>query len=261
MQIVGRRGGGSPLARAPGGAYLKPAMFLDAKRAFDEIFSPPFRSVLWKSVGLTLGLLFLVWLALQGLLAYFLALPYGWLETGIEIFSGLGLIVGLAFLVAPATSLFAGIFLDEIAEVVEAQHYPGEPAGRPLPLLEGIVTTLQFTAVVVAVNLVALPLVLFLGSGVVIFFIANGYLLGREYFDLAARRFHDRRTAKVLRLRHSGRIFLAGLLIAGFTAVPILNLLAPLFATAFMVHVHKRIQHREQAPDGVLRAAPGEAAA
>ncbi|MBZ8133549.1 sulfate transporter family protein [Afifella sp. IM 167] len=232
-------------------------MLSDAQRALDEILSPPFRTVLWKSVGLTVALLFAIWLLVEGFLVHSLALPYGWLETGIEVFSGLTLIVGLAFLIAPATSLFAGIFLDDIAEVVETQHYPDEPPGRPLSILEGLATTLQFTAIVVAVNLVALPLVLFLGFGVVIFFVANGYLLGREYFDLAARRFHDRRTAKILRLRHSGRIFLAGLVIAGFTAVPILNFLAPLFATAFMVHVQKRIQKREEAPDGIL--APGRA--
>ncbi|MCF1505094.1 sulfate transporter family protein [Afifella sp. H1R] len=245
----------SALARSSRFSYLFAAMFDDAQRSLEEILSPPFRNVLWKSVGLTLGLLLVLWLVLEGLVVHFLALPYPWLETGLTIVSGIGLVVGLAFLAAPATSLFAGIFLDEIAEVVEKNHYPNEPLGRALPLMEGILTTLQFTLVVVGVNLVALPLVLFVGFGVVIFFVANGYLLGREYFDLAARRFHDRRVAKILRLRHSGRIFLAGLVIAGFTAVPLVNLLAPLFATAFMVHVHKRIQKSERRPGGLLAPA------
>jgi len=37
------------------------------------------------------------------------------------------------------------------------------------------------------------------------------------------------------------RIFLAGLLIAGFVATPGLNLLTPMFATAFMVRIHKML--------------------
>ena len=96
------------------------------------------------------------------------------------------------------------------------------------------------------------PGLLLLGFGVLIFFVANGYLLGREYFQMAASRFHDERTVKTLRSRHGGRIFLAGLMIAGFLAIPFVNLLAPLFATALMVHIHKRIDARERRPDGLL---------
>ena len=70
---------------------------------------------------------------------------------------------------------------------------------------------------------------------------ANAYLLGREYFELVALRHVDGLTAKRLRLRYSGRIFVAGLVIAAFVAIPIINLLAPLFATAFMVHLYKSI--------------------
>jgi len=255
MQIGGPQRARSALVRGRRRPYLNRAMLQDARLALDEIFSPPFRTVLWKSVGLTLALFLAIWFLVEGFLVHYLTLPYGWLETGLEVFSGLTLVLALAFLIAPATSLFAGIFLDDIAEVVESEHYPGDRPGKALTIFEGILTSVRFFAVVVLVNLLALPLVLFLGFGVVIFFVANGYLLGREYFDLAARRFHDRRTAKILRLRHSGRIFLAGLVIAGFTAVPILNFLAPLFATAFMVHVQKRIQKREEAPDGVLAPA------
>ncbi|MDH3195001.1 MAG: cysteine biosynthesis protein CysZ, partial [Hyphomicrobiales bacterium] len=79
-------------------------------------------------------------------------------------------------------------------------------------------------------------------------------LLGREYFQFAALRFHDERTVKALRLRHGGRIFLAGLMIAGLAAIPFVNLLTPLFATALMVHVHKRVETRESRPDGLFTA-------
>jgi CysZ protein len=226
-------------------------MIAAALTAFREMFSPPFRRVFWKAIGLTLALLAVLWIAAQVALTTLLVLPYPWLETGIALLSGLGLVVGLAFLIAPVTSLFAGLFLDEIAGVVERTRYPADPPGRALPLTTSVLTTLRFTGVVVLVNLLALPLVLLLGFGFVVFFLANGYLLGREYFELAALRFHDAGTVRRLRQSHAGTIFACGLVIAAVLAVPFLNLLTPLFATAFMVHMHKRIGGRE-----ARRAAP-----
>jgi CysZ protein len=220
-------------------------MLAAARLALQDIGSPRFRSVLWKSLGLTLALLVAVWILVQAALVWLLVLPWPWLETGISVLTGVGLLVGLAFLIAPVTALFAGLFLDEVAEVVERMHYAGEPAGRALPLGRSILATINFALVVFLVNLVALPLVFLVGFGLVIFFAANAYLLGREYFEMAALRFHDRATVEGLRRRHSGRLFVAGLAIAAFLAVPLANLLTPLFATSFMVHLHKRIAARE----------------
>lgn len=230
-------------------------MISAAQLALSQIVSPPFRTVLWKSVGLTLALLAALWIVIQAVVLQFLVLPFGWMETAFSIASGLGLLIGMAFLIAPVTTLFAGLFLDDVAAIVETENYPGDPAGTPMPILAGMVIAIKFFAVVVLVNAVALPLVLLLGFGVLIFFGANGYLLGREYFQFAASRFHDERTVKALRLKHGGRIFLAGLMIAGFLAIPFVNLLTPLFATALMVHIHKRIEARENRPDGLLATA------
>jgi len=129
--------------------------------------------------------------------------------------------------------------------VVERTDYPADPPGGAVPIMQSIGTAIRFFGVIALVNLMALPLVLFLGFGYVIFFIANGYLLGREYFEMAAARFSDRATIAGLRRRHGARIFVAGLVITGFMDIPLLNILTPLFATAFMVHVHKRIAARD----------------
>jgi CysZ protein len=211
-----------------------------------EILSPPFRAVLWKSVGLTIGLLAALWFVLDRIVLHYVTLPYAWLETAFTILAGLGLTVGLGFLVAPVTAMFAGLFLDDIAEVVERTHYPADPPGRAMPIGLSILMSVRFVCLVLLVNAVALALVLVLGFGVLIFLVGNAYLLGREYFELAAGRFHDRETVRSLRARHSGRIFAAGLLIALVVAIPFVNLLAPLFATAFMVHLQKRIAAGER---------------
>jgi len=219
-------------------------MLAAATCAFNQIFTPPFRAVLWKAIGLTLLLLAGLWAALQGLFNYFVVVPWPGVETAISILTGLGLLIGLGFAIAPVTSLFAGLFLDDIAELVEATDYPQDPPGRAMPITTSILTSVRFFGVVLLVNLFALPLVLFLGFGYVIFFVANGYLLGREYFEMVARRFADKLAVDRLRQRNGAQIFMAGLLIAGIMAVPLLNILTPLFATAFMVHMHKRIAGR-----------------
>jgi CysZ protein len=191
---------------------------------------------------------------LEGILAYFVALPYGWLDAAISILTGIGLIIGLGFLVAPVTAAFAGVFLDDIAEVVESTHYPREPVGRAVPLGRSLLLSIKFFGAVLAVNAIALPLVLFLGFGFVVFLVANAYLISREYFQLAALRFHDEATAARLRARHAGQLFAAGLLIAGVLAIPLVNLVGPLFATAFMVHLQKRLASIERGPGGLLAA-------
>lgn len=219
---------------------------IDAARlALADILSPPFRAVMWKSLGLTIGLLFLVWLGLEALLGWLVDIEsYPWIETVLSIVAGVGLLIGLAFLVAPATSLFAGLFTDEIAGLVEREHYPGDPPGTDVPVLAGLRDTIVFTGVVILVNLVALVLLLVPGINLVAFFVGNGYLLGREFFEAAARRFYAREDARALRQANGGRVFLGGLVIALFMAIPILNLLTPMFATAFMVHVFKRVERR-----------------
>ena len=99
----------------------------------------------------------------------------------------------------------------------------------------------KFFGVVLLVNLLALPTLLIAGVGVVVFFLVNTYLLGREYFEMAAMRFRSPEEARAMRRAHAGRVFAAGLPIAALVSVPILNLITPIFATVYMVHVHKTL--------------------
>ena len=227
-------------------------MLTDAiSRTLTQIVSPPFRSVLWKSVGLTVALFIGLWFALEALSATLLTPlvgPFawgGWVTTAIGWLLGAGLVIGAGFLLAPVTSVFAGLFLDDVAEAVETRFYPGDPPGRALSLGRSLAITAKFLGLVLLANLVALVLVLIVGLGVVIFFVVNGYLLGREYFQFAALRHRTLAEADALRERHSGTIFLGGLAIAGVLAIPLVNLLTPLFAAALMVHLHKLAARRE----------------
>jgi uncharacterized protein involved in cysteine biosynthesis len=230
---------------------------LDAAiKALSQMFSPPFRSALWKSIGLALLLIVLLGVALHRLLI--------WLATALESWAGgalgpnsdtaiwvlakivsvsvaLGIVAGSVFLMPAVTALVASFFADDIALEVERSHYPSDPPGTALSLGRALIEGVKTALLAVGVYLVALPFLLFAGFGVIIFFLATAFLLGREYFELAAMRFHPPAEAKRLRKTHQGTVFMAGMFIAAFVSIPILNLATPLFGTAFMVHMHKRL--------------------
>jgi CysZ protein len=218
-------------------------MLAAAGQAFRELFTPPFRAVLFKCVAFTIGLLALLIVAIEWSFGHFVAWP-DWIETAIQWLGGLALVVGSIFLIPPVTSLVAGLYLDDIAAVVEKEHYPGDPPGRELATLPAIGLALKFFIVVLLVNLLALFLLLIPGVNLVAFYIGNGYLLGREYFELAAMRHVAPADARRLRKTNRLTVFLCGLLIAGLASVPILNLVTPLFATGFMVRVYKDLARR-----------------
>lgn len=201
--------------------------------------------MLWKSIGLTIVMFITLWVILQAASSAFLApmlVDYPWVISLINWLLGAGLVVGMGFLIAPVTSVFAGIFLDEIADEVEQRYYPHDPPGEALGVFDSARITIRFFGLVVLGNFIALLLVLFLGLGFLVFFLLNGYLLGREYFQFAALRHYSIEEVAGLQSRHGLEVFLAGLAIAAVLSVPVLNFLTPLFAGALMVHVFKGIE-------------------
>ncbi|WP_182083916.1 sulfate transporter family protein [Aureimonas sp. ME7] len=227
-----------------------------AARALRDLFSPPFRAALWKSLGLTAVVLVALWFAVRWLFEV-VAIPFfaGWAPdmpawvdnagTFAGWAAGIALAFLLAFLIAPVSAVIAGLFLDDVAEVVERDDYPGGHAGRAIPLGRSIILSAKFFGVVILGNLLAFALLFVPVVNFGAFFVINGYLLGREYFEFAALRYRSEDEVRALRRRYGITIFLAGLLLAAFLAVPILNLLTPLFAAALMVHLHQRVSQRE----------------
>ena len=216
-------------------------MLKDALDSLNDIASPPFRKVVVKSLALTAAALLAAWFGLDRLALYFVAVQPPWLATLIAWLIGLSLLVGAVFLAAPVASLVASLFLDEIAAHVEAEIDPFGPPGRAAPFVEATLAALSFFGLSLLVGIVSLILLFVPGVGLVAWLGANAYLLGREYFELAAMRFHSAAQARALRRRHAGFVFVYGVMIAVFVAIPLVNLLTPLFATTLMVRLHKRI--------------------
>jgi uncharacterized protein involved in cysteine biosynthesis len=214
--------------------------------ALGQLGDPVFRRVLGLSLAISLALV--VVLGWAGSWAIDAIPPTGneWVDRPVRFLAGLGLVGGLLLLFMPVSSAVIGIFLDDIAEAVERRHYPADPPGRALGFTPALAYGVQFALLVLAVNVIAAPFYVFslfvAGLGLLLYYAINGYLLGREYFELAALRQVGSDDARRLRRRFRGQVFMVGAITAFAFTIPFANLLAPLIATAWMVHVFKSLK-------------------
>jgi uncharacterized protein involved in cysteine biosynthesis len=222
-------------------------------KALGQIGDPRFRRVMGLGVLLALALLAAVYAGFLVLINSFVPgtidLIFVGPITGIDALLGWGslfLMLGLSvFLMVPVASAFSGLFLEDIADAVEDRHYPGLPPVTPVRLGDSLVDSLNFLGLVIAANVLALVLYIFAGPFIpVVFWAVNGWLLGREYFTLVATRRLGREGAKALRAQNSGRIWLAGILMAAPLSVPLVNLVIPVLGVATFTHLFHRMASR-----------------
>jgi len=146
------------------------------------------------------------------------------------------------FLMVPVASAITSMFLDEVAQAVEDKHYPQLPKVAAVPFGDALKDTINFLGVLIGANILALILyAVFSFAAPFIFWALNGFLLGREYFTLAAMRRIGRDQAKILRKQHTGTIWIAGILMAMPLSVPLLNLFIPILGAATFIHLYHRI--------------------
>ncbi len=231
-------------------------MFEAAFKALAQMTSPEFRRVLFKALGLALVMIVLFGIGLHRVFSWAAESGTTWAEatTGfvphtvwsilvwmLSIAAALGIVTGAVFLMPAVTAFTGSFFVDEIGAAVERTYYPAELPGKELPLGRALYEGTKTALLSILVYLCAVPFLLFAGLGLVMMFVAAAYLLGREYFLLAAMRFRAPDEAKAMRRAHRTSVFMAGTLIALFVMIPIVNLATPLFAMALMVHMHKRL--------------------
>ncbi len=199
------------------------------------------RKVLWRSAALTAGLLAGLLAAAVAALKQLIVLENSVIDEILTAVGGLAVFV-LAMLLFPGlVRVVSAVFLDEVAAATEARHYPDLPP----PLGQGAAATaiaaIRFASIAIVLNLICAPLYLLLlllpPLGLLLFYAVNGYLLGREYFELVAERRLQPDQAAALRRAHRFRLLVYGAGIAFALTVPIVNLAVPVLATAFMVHV------------------------
>ncbi|MDV7145472.1 EI24 domain-containing protein [Tropicimonas sp. TH_r6] len=230
-------------------------LFSDVSLALGQLSDRRFLKVFFLGLGLTVGLLAgatwgLVWLVGWLLPESFTLFGYSIGLPG-EIFSAatIGLmLLASVFLMVPVASAFTGLFLDEVAEAVESSHYPHLPPAPPVNWGEALKDSISFLGLILIVNLVALILYFMVGPfAPILFWIVNGFLLGREYFQLVAMRRVGRAGAKAARRRHLPEIWLAGALMAAPLSIPIVNLFVPILGAATFTHLYHRLESRDVA--------------
>ena len=217
-------------------------------KAVGQLSDPKTRAVLWKSIGCSLVTLIIA-LAVAGVaLGRIDVSEYEWIDTALAIAGFFAVFVVAMLLFPGAVSIVTGFFLEDVARACEARHYPGLPATREQGVTEALGISVRFAVVMIAVNLLLAPvyLVLFFlpPLNLVLYYLVNGYLAGREYYELVALRRLDVQAAARLRKRFRGRVWLAGAGIAFLLTIPFVNLLAPLLGTAFMMHVFEDLRRK-----------------
>jgi CysZ protein len=206
-------------------------------RAVADLSVPGLRRVVAFGLTIAITCFAALWIAVAlvlGQTTFFAWRPLNWLADLL----GVAAVLGLTWLLFPAVvTIVMGFFVERIAAAVEARNYPGISPPRQASVAEAAVTTARLMGLTILLNLLVLPVYLFLpGLNFFVFLGLNGYLFGREYFEVVALRRLEPHAARALRHRFAGRVFVAGTAIAGIFAVPLVNLLAPVIATAFMLH-------------------------
>ena len=220
-------------------------------RAIGAFRDAEIRRLFWFGVLGALGILILLILTLGYLIARLrvVSADWGgwsdWAEWGVDLLSGAAVLFLVWITFPGVVGIVTGFLLERVAGRIEERDYPGQPPARDQGTWEAVRLALKFALVSIGLNLLALPIYFLLPViNLLVFYALNGYLLGREYFELVALRRLDEDSVRALRRSYQGSIFLSGALIAFITTVPLLNLAAPVVATAFMVHLFESLRRR-----------------
>ena len=228
-------------------------IFADFGRAVTQLGDPRFLRVLGIGIALTIALLVGCYAGLLALVDLFdpgtLTLPVIGPVTWIGDLLGWGslflMLFFSMFLMVPVASAITSLFLDDVAQAVENVYYPALPPVPRASFAEGLRDTLAFLALLIGANLAALVLYVWVPfASPFIFYAMNGFLLGREYFQLAAMRREGRAGARAMR-RHGAEIWVAGCLMALPLSIPLVNLLIPILGAATFTHLYHRLAANE----------------
>jgi uncharacterized protein involved in cysteine biosynthesis len=216
--------------------------------ALEQLSDPPFRRLVLIGLGLSLLLLGLLVAAIALLLAYGLPPDWAWAQAPAAVLGGGAGLVLAWFLFPAASAVAAGLLAEPIARAVEKRHYPASPPPRASGAIEALGQTIRLVLLGLLLNLLALPVYLFVpGVNIAVFVALNGYLIGREYFETAAIRHFPAVEVRSRRRLKRVRLWTAGAGMAILLMIPLVNLLVPYVGLAAMIHLVERERNRQSA--------------
>jgi CysZ protein len=218
-------------------------MFSALIKGIQQLSDPKARQVVWMAIGAAILAVLVLWMVVVQVLAHTVLFQTWWLDD-IAKFLGGALAMVLTWLMFPsAISAVMSLLLERIAGAVEARHYPSLPAANEMPLTEALIEAAKFLGIMVALNVAMLPFLFIPPLFPFVFYGVNGYLMGREFFELVATRRMSAENARALRKSRQGSVIAVGIIFAMLMTVPIVNLLTPVIATATMLHLFENWRH------------------
>ena len=166
----------------------------------------------------------------------------GWLDLAAGLIGGAAAFAVGALLFPAAAAALQGLFLESATKAAEARHYPNLGPPNAQGWSETFRQAAFFADAALCLNLLLLVWLFAPPLGLLLFWLLNGWLCGREYFEAAALRRLDLEAARALRRRYRFRVWLAGVVIAWMMTVPLANLAAAAVGTAFMPHRLERLR-------------------
>ena len=213
-------------------------------KALNQMPDPAFRKVIGQTLLFSVLLFIALLLGTWWLLAETQLFPWAWLETIVDALGWFAGLVAAFFLFPGAALIIISFMLEPVARAVEAKHYPDLGPPRPQPVSEAVWIGVRFAAFSVLLNLLVLPLYFVPVLNVFVFGTLNGYLLGREYFELIAPRRLDPAAVRPMWKRHRGRLWIAGIVIALLLSIPFVNWIMPVAAAAFLLHIFEKLRRQ-----------------
>jgi CysZ protein len=216
-------------------------------RAMAQLDDPRLRKVAWLTLGISIATSIVLFGVCSAVLLAIPKFEIWWLEiiTNAAIALGAPLLAWVLFPIV--VSVVATLWFERAARAVEARYYPDLPPPRTLTLAEQLIPPLRLALFGIILNLIALTIFWVIPVYVFVFYALNGYLVGREYFELVALRRMSWREVRDLRRRHRMSVLIAGVAIAGMLSIPLVNWITPVIAVAFMVHVFERLRRKVEA--------------
>lgn len=195
------------------------------------------RKYVWLSIFTAIVVFVVLWVGIGVLITQTALFEIVWLETIIDVLGGVATLALTWFMFPAFVSAVVGLFLEHVVARVEEIHYPSLPEAREASVWEMTKTGARFLGLMVLLNLGILLFLFVPPLFPFVFYGVNGYLLGREYYEMVALRRLTPEQASTLRKAHGGGVFVAGVLIALALTVPVLNLIIPVVAVAAITHL------------------------
>lgn len=165
-----------------------------------------------------------------------------WMKNAVEAAS-VGVSILIAFLLFPLTFPLVITLFEERISIYTERHYYGSISSHSIMTMkERIIAGLRFFAVMALLNLILIPFYFIPVLNFIIYYTVNGYLLGREFFEMVVSRHETLEDMRALRRKYRWQLISGGAALVFCATIPFLNLVIPALSVIFIVHFYHNMR-------------------